>query len=576
MTSKLPGLLGRFTPGWQNLDDQDKSAIARQGLLASGLAMLRARNGGNFGASLADGLSSGLLAVNQGVADTENTRYKNEILARTRQGMERNTAIEQAQRGVLNSDGSLNEDSWSQWANVDPVGAQEFRQKASPKAKWEPGQIGYRDPKTGQNGLLDVLRNTETQEYRDLQGNVVSKGLLGQVPASPQMPDSGLLAPSRAAEPTGGLLGSDVLPGLEQAVMQVESGGDPAAVSPKGAMGTMQTMPGTLTDPGYGVAPARDRSPAEIERVGKEYLQAMLTQYGDPRLALAAYNWGPGNVDRAMQAHGGNVDAVLANAPAETQVYVPKVLQLAGSQIAAAPQFGFRPARAPKQAGQAGQRAPSGYQYTSDGTVLMPIPGGPADRKGKSPGPAGSVIDNGDGSTTYIPAGKTSEGERNASGFFSRMVESNKEMQRLEGAGYDPTNRRDYYTAGGEVLNPLATDEGQQYRQAQNNWVRANLRKESGAAIGKDEMEQERRTYFPIPGDSPGVIEQKARARQVTERAMRSAAGSALPVPPGRAAGGVMGGSNVPPAAVEYLRKNPAMRSAFEQKYGVSADDYLR
>jgi len=573
MTFKLEGLLGRVTPGWQNLNDQDKSAIARQGLLASGLAMLSARNGGNFGASLADGLSSGLLAVNQGVADTENSRYKNEILARTRQGMERNTAIEQAQRGVLNSDGSLNEDSWSQWANVDPVGAQEFRQKASPRAKWEPGQIGYRDPKTGENGLLDVLRNTETQEYRDLQGNVISQGLLGQAAGRPQMPDSGLLAPSRAASPTGGLLGGDVLPGLEQAVMQVESGGNPAAVSPKGALGTMQTMPGTLTDPGYGVAPARDRSPAEMERVGKDYLQAMLTQYGDPRLALAAYNWGPGNVDRAMQKHGGNVDAVLANAPAETQAYVPKVLQQAGGQIAAGPQIGFRPAKAPAQTER---QAPSGYQYTSDGKALMPIPGGPADRKNNAPGGLGTVIDNGDGTTTYIPAGKTSEGERNASGFFNRMVESNAEMQRLESSGYDPTSRRDYYTAGGEVLNPLATDEGQQYRQAQNNWVRANLRKESGAAIGKDEMEQERRTYFPIPGDSPGVIAQKARARQVTERAMRSAAGNALPVPSMRAEGAGKQGVSVPPAAVEYLRKNPAMRSAFEQKYGVSADDYLR
>ncbi|GEM_PF-1537134 len=686
MTFKLEGLLGRVTPGWQNLNDQDKSAIARQGLLASGLAMLRARNGGNFGASLADGLSSGLLAVNQGIADTENTRYKNEILARTRQGMERNTAIEQAQRGVLNPDGSLNEDSWSQWANVDPVGAQEFRQKASPRAKWEPGQIGYRDPKTGESGLLDVLRNTETQEYRDLQGNVISKGLLGQVPAHPQMPNSGLLAPSRAAEPRpssgllapaplgqfgagnidltkrprvknsdgsvstvlsfstnidgrevllplvsddgrivseeeaiksylangkylgvfdtpeeadayaerlhreqesmyvppkGGLLGADMLPGLEQSVMQVESGGNPSAVSPKGAMGTMQTMPSTLTDPGYGVAPARDRSPAEMERVGKDYLQAMLTQYGDPRLALAAYNWGPGNVDRAMQTHGGNVDAVLANAPAETRAYVPKVLAgVQGGQGAS--QIGRRPAKAGSQRESyrtlnkdevASYGLPVGTVAQIGPTGQIQIINKPRDTPA---GGAGQVIDNGDGSTTYIPAGKTSEGERNASGFFSRMVESNKEMQRLEAAGYDPTNRRDYYMAGGEILNPLATDEGQQYRQAQNNWVRANLRKESGAAIGKDEMEQERRTYFPIPGDSPGVIEQKARARQVTERAMRSAAGSALPVPAGRAAGAVKGGSNVPPAAVEYLRKNPAMRSAFEQKYGVSADDYLR
>lgn len=141
----------------------------------------------------------------------------------------------------------------------------------------------------------------------------------------------------------------------------------------------------------------------------------------------------------------------------------------------------------------------------------------------------GQVIDNGDGTTTYIPAGKISEGERNASGFYQRMISANDEMRRLEESGYDPTNRRDYYTAGGEFLNPLATPEGQQYRQAQDNWLRANLRKESGAAIGVAEMDQERKNYFPIPGDSPQVIQQKMRNRTVTERAMRSAAGGGLP-----------------------------------------------
>lgn len=557
---------GRITPGWQEMSEQDQSALARRGLLAAGLGMLSAKNGGNFGASLSDGIQSGLLAMDQGVQGMENARYKKEILARTRQGMERNGAIEQAQQGVLNPDGTLNQEKWAQWAQVDPAGALEFRSKAEPKAQdeWTKDQVGDGTP----GGLLDVWVNKKTREIRDLQNNVISGGLLAQPPAQPQ-------------RPTGGLLGSDVLPGLEQAVMQAESGGNPAAVSPKGAMGTMQTMPGTLTDPGYGVAPARDRSPGEMERVGKDYLQAMLKQYGDPRLALAAYNWGPGNVDRAMQTHGGNVDAVLANAPAETQAYVPKVMALAqGGQ--GAQQIGWRPAKADKE--RESYRTLKGDEIAAlglpPGTVAQMGPTGQLQIVNKPrdtpAGGAGQVIDNGDGSTTYIPAGKTSEGERNASGFFSRMVESNKEMQRLEGAGYDPTNRRDYYTAGGEVLNPLATDEGQQYRQAQNNWVRANLRKESGAAIGKDEMEQERRTYFPIPGDSPGVIAQKARARQVTERGMRSAAGTALPVPPGPAAGAGQGRANVPPAAVEYLRKNPAMRSAFEQKYGVSADDYLR
>lgn len=143
----------------------------------------------------------------------------------------------------------------------------------------------------------------------------------------------------------------------------------------------------------------------------------------------------------------------------------------------------------------------------------------------------GQTIDNGDGTTTYIPAGKITEGERNASGFYQRMISANEEMDRLTNAGYDASNRRDFYTAGGEFLNPLASNEGQQYRQAQENWVRANLRKESGAAIGAAEMDQERKNYFPIPGDGKDVIAQKARNRQVTERAMRQAAGGGLAPP---------------------------------------------
>jgi len=85
---------------------------------------------------------------------------------------------------------------------------------------------------------------------------------------------------------------------LASAVMHVESRGNANAVSPKGARGTMQTMPGTLRDPGFGVTPARNDSPEELERVGRDYLKALLRHYGgNITLALAAYNAGPGTVD---------------------------------------------------------------------------------------------------------------------------------------------------------------------------------------------------------------------------------------------------------------------------------------
>lgn len=97
--------------------------------------------------------------------------------------------------------------------------------------------------------------------------------------------------------------------------------------SPAGAKGEMQVMDKTNLNPGYGVIAAKDNSPDERARVGRDYLRAMLTQYGDPAKAWAAYNAGPGALDKAMKAattgHGGP-ESWLGNLPQETQLYVAK------------------------------------------------------------------------------------------------------------------------------------------------------------------------------------------------------------------------------------------------------------
>lgn len=144
-------------------------------------------------------------------------------------------------------------------------------------------------------------------------------GQLYYVPKSPQV-----AAPEARNSPVADA-GFDM---LREAVKWQESRGNPNAVSPKGAIGTMQTMPGTLRDPGYGIAPARDNSPQELERVGVDYLQAMTSKYGTIG-GLAAYNWGPGNWEKALQRAGGDPEAALAMAPAETRAYVPSVLKRA-------------------------------------------------------------------------------------------------------------------------------------------------------------------------------------------------------------------------------------------------------
>ncbi len=94
-------------------------------------------------------------------------------------------------------------------------------------------------------------------------------------------------------------------------VIRAESGGDPKAVSKAGAKGLMQLIDGTARD--LNVADVFD--PQENIKAGSRYLRRMLDRFGDLDTALAAYNAGPGNVEK----YGGVPPF------AETENYVRKV-----------------------------------------------------------------------------------------------------------------------------------------------------------------------------------------------------------------------------------------------------------
>ena len=137
-------------------------------------------------------------------------------------------------------------------------------------------------------------------------------------------------------------------PDLFLRLVQQESSFNPDAVSSAGAIGLGQLMPGTAAD--LGVDPY---DPEQNLRGSARYLRQQLDEFGDPQLALAAYNAGPGNVRK----YGGIPPF------RETQNYVAKILGTGAVDRA----FNGRSADLPLAMGQ-----PAGEDYGIASTAQMP------------------------------------------------------------------------------------------------------------------------------------------------------------------------------------------------------------
>ena len=141
--------------------------------------------------------------------------------------------------------------------------------------------------------------------------------------------------------------------------------------------------------------------------------------------------------------------------------------------------------------------------------------------------PGGITVVRADGKVDILPAPKPvegkdlTEGQSNSLGFASRMMLNESTINDVVGRGYRPGGLTEF----GFTPERLRSDDRKIYEAAKENWIAAALRKESGAAIGKDEYAAADRQYFPQPGDSDKVLKQKANLRSTVFKTMKAGIG---------------------------------------------------
>ena len=122
--------------------------------------------------------------------------------------------------------------------------------------------------------------------------------------------------------------------------------------------------------------------------------------------------------------------------------------------------------------------------------------------------------------------------ESKSAGYAFRMGEANKILTDFEANKKGMPSYAASMAGGvpviGDYLERKAQDQNQQlYKNAALAWLRAKLRDESGATIQNLESNNEYRTYFPLVGDEPETIKQKAKLREIAEAEMMLKAGKA-------------------------------------------------
>jgi len=111
-------------------------------------------------------------------------------------------------------------------------------------------------------------------------------------------------------------------------------------------------------------------------------------------------------------------------------------------------------------------------------------------------------------------------------GFLNRTAQANDIINNI-GKDYSPSATSfSKWTEGiplvGKAVNTAITPNERQIIQAQRQFINSTLRRESGAAIGKDEFENAQQQYFPMPNDDDETLAQKAKARETVIQGLQT------------------------------------------------------
>lgn len=367
---------------------------------------------------------------------------------------------------------------------------------------------------------------------------------------------------------TRNLLGIDLpeIPAYlqQQAQQRAQQVSQPAPEPEKQSGGFGQAIGDVLRGIGYGIVPQTMGAIDAIKtkRKQQEMLGSALGQAGagaDRYLSLAQSFEAAGDLDRAQQYYdlAQKLNPRSRYAPGSFTRLGPDgvPVRVAYSDIGEQLELGPQAADANILAQTATQRAnkltDQQIQAMRNQGQLQSIyarqaAGGPARApQGQEIVPMISSDRPSDAGGFRLPSGKLTEGQRKNFGYLQRMLNAEQELSRFTGGA--PTKVQELAGSipliGDVIKRGMQTPTQQNFETAAMEWIRAKLRKESGAVIGQDEMEKEFETYFPQPGDAPSRIQQKARLRKNAMQSIATESG---------ASGGMAAGAKASDYASKY------------------------